>query len=63
MLTKKDFQSFADALSMINNQEEREKVIRFLCPTFRGINWRFDEGRFKEWIKRRVNGENTKGLG
>ena len=63
MMTKKDFKQFADAFADIENAEERENVIKRLIPIFQSNNFRFDEGRFREWIDRRVQGESTKGLG
>ena len=62
MMTKKDFQIFADALASISNEEERENIISKLCPVFKSINWRFDEDRFREWIRRTRAGLSHRGL-
>ena len=61
-MTKQHYQQFATALSQISNEEEREKIISFLLPVFQNDNSRFNEGIFREWIKREVNGESLKGL-
>lgn len=63
MMTKKHYKEFANALAQIQNENEREKITDFLIPVFTNDNYRFDEGRFREWIRRVVNGESTKGLG
>ena len=63
MMTKKDFKQFADAFADIENAEERENVIKKCIPIFHSNNNLFDEGRFREWIDRRVKGESIKGLG
>ena len=62
-MTKKDFQIFADCFASISDDEEREHIITLLCPVFSRINWRFDESRFREWIRRTKAGESHRGLG
>jgi len=62
-MTKKHYKEFADAIAEIRDETEREKVIDLLSPVFRADNWRFERSRFEEWIRRKVNGESTKGLG
>jgi len=61
-MTKKDYQLFAEALAKIKNNTNREALINFLTPIFRQDNNRFDEGRFKEFIDRRINNKSLKGL-
>jgi len=61
-LTKLHFQIFAEALSKVENETERDKLIDFLMPIFKQDNMRFSEDRFKEFIRRRLNGEDLKGL-
>lgn len=63
MMTKKDFKQFADAFASIQNEKERQDIINKCIPIFHSNNFRFDEGRFREWINRRVKGESIKGLG
>jgi hypothetical protein len=63
MMTKKDFQVVADAGAAIEDDDARELIMDELGHSFRKINPRFDEDRFREWIERRVNGQSTKGLG
>jgi len=63
MMTKRDFQQFADAFATIKDNKERENIINICCPIFKGNNFRFDESKFKEWIDRRIEGKSTKGLG
>lgn len=61
-MTKKDYQLFADAISQIKNKEDRERMIEFVGDIFSRDNYRFDEERFREWIKRRIEGKSLKGL-
>ena len=63
MMTKKDFQMFADSFADIKNAEEREIVIMRCIYIFSTINPKFSEKRFREWINRRIKGESVKGLG
>ena len=62
MMGKKDYQLFADAVSLIENESKREEIMNFLFNIFVSDNSRFDENRFKEWVKRRINKESMKGL-
>ena len=61
-MTKKHFQLFAEFTAKIENEDEREKQINFICPILRASNFRFDEGKFREFIKRRLEGSSLKGL-
>ena len=61
-MTKKHFQLFAEFTAKIEDEEEREKQINFICPILRTSNFRFDEDKFREFIKRRLEGSNLKGL-
>ena len=58
---KKDYQLFADALSLIKAEEDMQNVKKFLFDVFYKDNPRFDSGRFNEWIRRRQNNETMKG--
>ena len=62
-LSKKDFQALADMTATIEDDQDRERFMKRIIPFCRGQNALFDEWRFREWIKRRINGESTKGLG
>lgn len=62
MMTKKIYQLFANALGMMSNNEERELIMHYLFPVFHSDNFRFDEERFKEWVRRVIAGEDLKGL-
>jgi len=64
-MTKKDFKELANMCAEIDgaNAGVREYVIDFLCKFCYRNNNRFDEDRFREWVKRKVNGKSTKGLG
>ena len=62
MMGKKDYQQFADAVSELTNVVERENIICFLTGIFRRDNSRFNEDKFKEWIRRRIKKESMKGL-
>ena len=61
MIGKKDYQLFADTISLIDSEEEREKIMAFLFPIFRNDNSNFSEDRFRDWIKRRQKNESMKG--
>ena len=60
-MSKKDYQLFADALSLIKDEDSLQTVKQFLFQVFRQDNSRFDGGRFDEWIRRRQAGETMKG--
>ena len=60
-MTKKDYQIIADFLSLIDNDEKREEMLDFIMEVFLKDNFRFDCGRFREWISRRRKGESMKG--
>ena len=61
-MTKRHFQLFAEACSKIVDNQTRERVITFLVPVFRESNPRFNENTFREWIERRLNNQDLKGL-
>lgn len=61
MMGKKDYQLFADAISLIENKEDRDKITIFLFDVFEKDNERFDRVRFKDWIYRRIHNESMKG--
>jgi len=58
---KKDYQLFADAISLIENEEDRKRIISFLDRVFSQDNGRFNLSRFEEWIDRRRKHESMKG--
>lgn len=49
---KKDYQLFADAISLIENEGDRKRIINFLEGVFFEDNNRFDSSRFQDWIDR-----------
>jgi hypothetical protein len=61
MMGKKDYQLFADAISLIPNNEDRIKLMNFLEEIFANDNPRFDMLRFRQWVERRRNKETMKG--
>ena len=61
-MNKKDYQLFAEVLSNVKEDKEREKLILFLEPIFLKDNYRFNINTFREFIKRRINKEDLKGL-
>ncbi len=61
MMGKKDYQLFADALSLIEDTKKRNEIERFLFPIFEADNPRFDGSRFIDWIYRRESGKTMKG--
>ncbi len=62
MLIKKDFKELADMCSLIVSDEDRERIIKFLCSFCVSNNNSFEEDRFREWIRRRRANESTRGL-
>ena len=63
VMTKKTYKVIATELGILEVCENTEAVIRMLCNLFKSDNARFDEDRFREWIRRIRNGESTVGLG
>jgi hypothetical protein len=61
MMGKKEYQLFADALSLIKDENERTKIFSFLRPIFVADNSRFDSDKFMDWIYRRQNNLSMKG--
>ncbi len=61
MMGKKEYQLFADAVSLIENEQDIDKIKGFLFPLFSSDNPRFDEERFNEWVLRRKEGQTMKG--
>ena len=61
-MNKKDYQLFAEVLSKVEDDKQREFLINFLHPIFEKDNERFDLHKFKEFIRRRLNNESLKGL-
>jgi curved DNA-binding protein CbpA len=61
-MTKQHYKLFAEAISRIEDKNKREEFINFLEPILKSDNYRFDSERFREYIKRLVNGESLKGL-
>ena len=45
-MSKKHFKAFAEAISGIENDEERGRVARIVADVCKGENGRFDYGRF-----------------
>lgn len=62
MMSKQHYQKFADAISEITEDTEREKIIKTCINVFSNDNYRFDEEIFREWIRRKINKEDLKGL-
>ena len=61
-MNKKDYQLFAEVIAEIKTTKDREKIINFLTPIFKSDNALFNIDLFREFIKRRLNGESLKGL-
>jgi hypothetical protein len=61
-MNKKDYQLFAEVVSKIADETQREGMIVFLSPIFSRDNDRYSEDRFREFIDRRIKGESLKGL-
>ena len=61
-MTKKEYQLFADAVSLIKDDRQRNEMITFLSDVFMRDNERYDRSRFIEWIDRRLNNQSMKGL-
>ena len=61
MMGKKDYQLFADAISLIESEGDRKRITDFLYEVFTNDNPRFDNGRFLDWIDRRRNNKSMKG--
>jgi len=62
MMTKKHYQLFAETISKVKKEEERNQIFSFLFPILKRDNPRFNEDTFKEFVKRRLNNEELKGL-
>ena len=62
MLSKKAYKVIATDLGGLEDCAHTESVVTVLCRLFVGDNPRFDENRFREWIRRIRAGESTKGL-
>ena len=58
---KKDYQLFADAISLIEDKDNRIEITLFLKNVFEQDNPNFSIHRFEEWVKRRRNKESMKG--
>ena len=52
VLTKKDFIKRAKLIKSFRNPNVRNKLITASVKEFRGSNIRFDEKRFREFIKK-----------
>jgi len=63
MITKKTYKVIATELGEMPIEENTEEVIKMLCSLFKADNARFDESRFREWVRRIRNNESTVGLG
>ena len=61
-MTKKDFKVFAEIVSYISDDKERNMVMDRVVQMCMSVNDRFDEDRFREYVKRLKNGEDLKGL-
>jgi hypothetical protein len=62
MMTKKDFKQFANTFAIVEDDEDRETLIRNCEKIFKMNNPRFDEDRFREWVRRVRADESLKGL-
>lgn len=62
MLSKKHYKEIATQLGELEITDHTESVIRMLCSLFKTDNSRFDESRFREYIRRVRNKEDIKGL-
>ena len=61
MMGKKEYQLFADAVSLIDDNQRRKDIIDFLYGIFKTDNIRFDINRFMDWVDRRRNNKSMKG--
>ena len=61
-MTKKDFKQFANTFAIVEDDEDRETLIRNCEKIFKMNNPRFDEDRFREWVRRVRADESLKGL-
>jgi hypothetical protein len=62
MMTKKDFKELADIIAGIDSVEEKNIVLEQMIKFCEKQNPRFDENRFREWIRRTRAGESLVGL-
>ena len=62
MMTKKDFKQLAGMCSEVNGEEDRACIIGFLCNFCWKNNNKFDENRFREWIRKLIAGKDLKDL-
>ena len=60
MMTKKDFKELANF--MAESFDENDSAIEWMCNFCKRNNPRFDESRFREWIRRVRAGESLVGL-
>jgi|GEM_PF-4996674 hypothetical protein len=61
-MNKKDYQLFGCVLAKIENANERENLIRFVSDVLKIDNERFDEMKFREFIRRLIANESLRGL-
>ena len=57
MMGKKDYLLFAEVISQIEDETNREKIIDFLCDVFSEDNALFDPEIFEEWVRERKQRE------
>lgn len=62
MMTKQHFKLFAEACSKIENDIEQHNFINKLISIFKKSDGKFDEKRFREYIRRLIKGESLEGL-
>lgn len=62
MMSKKHFKAFADAIALIEDEQQREGVLTVVCRVCYEDNPRFDQSRFVEWIRRVRANESLVGL-
>ena len=53
-LTRQHFEAFAEAIKKIGGANLRRKVVSFLIPVFQRFNTEFDEERFREAAKAKL---------
>ena len=51
MITKKDFEVFANGIGMLEDGGERLRLCDFLISHFEDVNPRFDSKRFVDWVE------------
>jgi len=61
-MTKKDFKHLANICCQIEDPTSRAILVSLCCSFCKGSNPRFDEDKFREWIRRTLANETLTGL-